>query len=131
MTGTSLRGKLLVFSVFFAGMLAGVMGAYVYETRMDISALAAAADKQQATQSASKKLAEYLELDAPQEQQVEEIMRTTGAEARKLFEPIRPEIESLREQSRARIRAILNEPQQEKYDQWRAERAARSRPRSN
>ncbi|HEX4998692.1 MAG TPA: hypothetical protein VFY29_10715 [Terriglobia bacterium] len=132
MIANALKGKIVVFSIFFLGMVAGAFGFYLYETRILENATAAEpADRQQAARRDYKKFHEYLGLTEDQQKQVDEIMHGMGAESRKLFEPIRPKVEALREQSRDEIRAILNEDQRVKYDQWRAERANRSKNRSN
>ena len=131
-TANATKGRILVFAVFFLGMLAGALGFYVYETRFAESAIAAeVGDRQQAAKRAYKKLHEYLELNEGQRKQVDEIMRNMGAESRKLFDPIRPQVEALREQSRQQVRDVLNDEQKIKYDEWRAERQNRSKARSN
>jgi uncharacterized membrane protein len=127
----AIKGKIVVFAVFFLGMLAGALGLYVYDTRIAGSAIAAEADRQESAKRAYKKLHEYLELNEKQRAQVDEIMRNMGAESRKLFDPIRPQVEAIREQSRQQVREVLNNEQKIKYDQWRAERQNRSKSRSN
>lgn len=132
MIANAIKGKILVFAVFFLGMVAGALGLYLYDTRIAESAIAAeVGDRQQAAKRAYKKMHEYLGLNEPQRTKVDEIMRTMGAESRKLFDPIRPQVEALREESRKQIREVLSDEQKVKYDEWRAERQNRSKARSN
>jgi hypothetical protein len=124
----AMKGKILVFAVFFLGMASGALGLYLYDTRIAESAIAAEnGDGQQAAKRAYKSMREYLELSEEQRKQVDTIMKEMGAESRKLFDPIRPQVEALREQSRAQIRAVLDDEQKVKYDKWRAERANRNK----
>jgi hypothetical protein len=128
----AIKGKILVFSVFFLGMLSGALGLYVYETRIAESALAAGAgDRQQAAKRAYKRLHEYLGLREDQQKQVDGIMKTMGAESRKLLEPIRPQLDAVRDESRKQIRELLDDGQKVKYDEWRAQRANRSKSQSH
>jgi hypothetical protein len=122
----AMKGKILVFAVFFAGMVSGALGLYLYDTRIAESAIAAN-DGQQTAKRAYSSMREYLGLSEQQRTQVDTIMKEMGAESRKLFDPIRPQVEALREQSRNQIRAVLDDEQKIKYDKWRADRAARNK----
>jgi len=132
--GSTAKAKLLVFAVFFIGVITGALAQNVYETR--ISAADSATEKK--SQKEVNQTYDLLGLSAEQRQQWTNIMRESRPEFNKLLEENRkltaqnqPKFDALQEQTRAKIRAILTEEQKKMYNdinEKRRQRQARPRP---
>jgi flagellar biosynthesis chaperone FliJ len=125
----SLKGKALVLAVFIIGIATGMLILNVYETRVsgtrpDGGDRATRAERAQRDVS---RIHDYLGLTEDQKQQVNEILENTRTEFRELQRQTRPQFTALQEASRGRIRAILSEEQQKKYDEFLAEQSNRRR----
>ena len=138
MIANALKGKMLVFAVFFLGMVTGALLINVYETRLKADAREESNGGK--AQQEMGQFFDYLALSSEQRQQWTEIMQESQpeydklfAENRKLTEPTRPRFEALREQTRTRIRTILTEEQVKKYNEFnerqRQRRQSQSRPK--
>jgi hypothetical protein len=133
MIARSIQAKLLVFTIFFVGIATGVLIANFYTTRVTGSRDAAnSADREQRTQRAQRdinKFYDYLGLDESQRNE----MRRIGEETRQEFQDLRmetqPRYQEIQERSRTKIRAILNDEQRDKYDEFRRNMDARRRER--
>lgn len=132
MIARSLKAKFLVFAIFFAGIASGVLIANFYTTRVTSSVdTANNSDRTQRAQRDINKFYDYLGLDQPQREQ----MRKIGEETRREFEELRtetqPRYETIQERSRAKIRAVLNDEQRDKYDEFRRNMDERRRNRGH
>ena len=72
-----------------------------------------------------KRLTSKLDLDSRQQEQVKAIVHETHSGIRQIRNQYRPRIETLLEQSQARINVLLRPDQQEKFRALIAERKAR------
>ncbi len=132
MNGRSLKGKILVFAVFFIGIATGVLITDFYETR--VAGMAPGTGTRDRASRAVRdvsKFHDYLGLDQKQRQQVNEILDETRNEVRTLHKDTQPRFQSIQEESRARIRAILTEEQRKKYDEFRQNLQRRNRDRDS
>jgi len=121
MIARSFKAKALVFVIFFLGIGAGVLVANIYSKRF-VNASAAPADGPQRTQRAQRdinKFYDYLGLNQEQRDQMHKI----GEETRQKFQDLRketqPRFEAIQEASRVKIRAVLDDEQRKKYDDFR------------
>ena len=121
MIGRSIQAKALVFVVFLLGIATGVLVANIYSKRV-VSASPAPADGTQRTQRAVRdinKFYDYLGLNQEQRDQMHKI----GEETRQKFQDLRketqPRFEAIQDASRVKIRAVLNDEQRQKYDDFR------------
>src|SRR5437870_6559413 len=128
MIARSFKAKLLVFAIFFLGIGSGVLIANFYTTRVTGSP-----DNPERAQSAQRdinKFYDYLGLDQTQREQMHKI----GEETRHAFQDLRtetqPRFEAIQEQSREKIRAVLNDEQRTKYDEFRRRMDERRRNRN-
>jgi len=130
MIARSIKAKLLVFMIFFAGIATGVLIANFYTTRVTGSDAANNSDRAQRAQRDINRFYDYLQLDQPQREE----MRRIGEETRHQFEGLRketqPRYEAIQEESRAKIRAVLNDEQRQKYDEFRSRMDERRRNRN-
>jgi Spy/CpxP family protein refolding chaperone len=118
---SAVRAKLLVFAVFLIGLLTGALLDNVYETRWR----SAERDSRRQPEQQVNQLYDFLELTPEQRQQVKSIMDASSPEFQKLFadnrellKPNNQKIAELQEQTRSKIRAILNEEQVKKYNEF-------------
>lgn len=132
--GSAAKAKLLVFAVFLIGAVTGAVTHNVYETR--INSADSAPDK--TSQKEVNQTYDLLGLSAEQRQQWTNIMRESRPEFLKLVEenrtltaPNQPKFDAHREQTQAKIRAILTEEQKKMYNDIIERRRQRqqSRPR--
>jgi hypothetical protein len=127
MIARSLKGKILVFTVFFIGIATGMLILNFYETRVSGSRL----DPVDTTERVSRaqrevtKFHDYLGLSKEQREQTRKLFEEMRGDIRKLRAETQPKFQAIQEQSRAKIRAILNEDQRRKYDEFRQEREER------
>src|SRR5262249_30359001 len=120
MIARTFKAKLLVFAVFFIGIITGVLIANFYTTRVTGSPDAAnPPDRTQRAQRDINKFYDYLRLDPAQREQMHKIGEETRHKFRELRKETHPRFEAIQEKSRAKIRTVLNEEQRAKYDQFR------------
>jgi hypothetical protein len=123
MIARTIKAKLLVFTIFFVGIGTGILIANFYTTRVTgFPDNATAGDRAQRTQRAQrdiKKFYDYLDLDEAQREQMRKIGEETQREFQELRKETQPRSEEIQERSRAKIRAVLNDAQRAKYDEFR------------
>lgn len=133
MIARSLKGKILVFLVFFIGIATGVLMSNFYESRFAQTPTANADPNERATRARSdiQSVHEYLGLNEQQREQVNKILEGTRNSLRQLRRETQPRFEAIQQDSRSKIRALLTEEQREKYDEFRKElQERRSRNRN-
>lgn len=121
MIARALKGKILVFAVFFAGIAAGLFIANFYETRVAGSA-PDNADNRGRTSSLQRdvnKVHDYLGLNQEQRERVDAILEEGRSEVRKLRMETRPRIEAIEENTQIKVRAELNPDQLQRYEEFR------------
>jgi hypothetical protein len=131
MIARSIKAKVLVFAVFFIGILTGVLIANFYTTRVMTSSpdTANPPDRTQRAQRDINKFYDYLGLDQNQREQMHKIGEETRHQFQELRKETKPRFEAIQEESRARIRAVLNDEQRTKYDEFRRKMDERRRNR--
>jgi len=129
MISPSIKGKLLVFSVFFLGIASGMLLTKSWENR---AGELKADDRAKADVN---KFYDYLALDESQRIQMKKITEDIRPEINKIFKQIRPQmdqIEALRKESRNQMRSILTDEQKIKYDEFSEAMRKKQKPkRSN
>ena len=110
------KASVLVLAVFLLGMLVGGLGIHVMGSR-------AAANNQQApppktSEDVLKQLGAECSLTGDQEKQIKSIMDDVMSQYRDLYEPIRPQIEEVRQAGRQRMRAVLSPEQLPKFEEY-------------
>jgi hypothetical protein len=121
MIARSLKAKILVFAVFFIGIATGVLIANFYEARVT-GTPADVANNGERAQRAKRdvnRFRDYLGLNQTQREQMDKIMEETRAEFRKLREETHPRFQAIEMESRNKVRAILDDEQLKKYDEFR------------
>ena len=111
MIGRSSKAKALVFAVFFLGIGTGVLVANFYTTR--------GANAPQTAQRDINKFYDYLGLDQAQREKMHKIGEETRREFQDLRKETQPRFEAIQAASRDKIRAVLNDAQRKKYDDFR------------
>ena len=131
MIARSLKGKILVFTVFFIGIATGMLILNFYETRVSGSRLdpADTTERVSRAQREVTKFHDYLGLSEEQRAQTHKLFEEMRGDIRKLRAETQPKFQSIQEQSRAKIRAILSEDQRRKYDEFLQNRQQRNRDR--
>jgi Spy/CpxP family protein refolding chaperone len=123
MISRTIKGKVLVFAVFFIGIASGVLIANFYEQHVAGSRRDSERDERaERARNNVKRFNEYLGLTEQQQQEVSKIMEGTRSEFRKLSQETQPKYRAIEEASRDQIRALLTEEQKAKYDEFRARR---------
>jgi hypothetical protein len=132
MIARSIKAKVLVFSIFFVGIATGVLISNFYTTHVTGSpdGTNSSDDRAQRTQRDINRFYDYLGLDQPQREEMRKIGEETRHEFQDLRNETRPRYDAIQERSRARIRAVLNEAQRAKYDQFRHDMDERRRNRN-
>jgi Spy/CpxP family protein refolding chaperone len=132
MIARAIKAKLLVFAVFFIGILTGVLIANFYTTRVMTSSpdTPTSPDRTQRAQRDINKFYDYLSLDPNQREQMHKIGEETRQEFQELRKETQPRFEAIRQQSRAKIRAVLNDEQRTKYDEFNRKMDERRRNRN-
>src|SRR4051812_34371568 len=111
-------GKILVFAIFFVGIATGAVLDNVYRTRVAASDTNANKDRPNPQDRARRdqdQMAKYLGLDQAQQDQIHKILEDMRAESRQL----RDRGDTLAESTREKIRAVLNDEQRKKLDEFR------------
>ena len=123
MIARSNKAKLLVISIFFVGIATGVLVTNFYTNRLTSASDAAnSSERDQRTQRAQRdinRFYDYLGLDQAQREEMRRIGEETRHEFQELRKETQPRYEAIQEGSRAKIRAVLNEEQRAKYDEFR------------
>ena len=130
MIARSIKAKLLVFAIFFVGIATGILLANFYTTRVSGSPDAANNSPQRAQRDINK-FYDYLGLDAAQREQMHKIGDETRHEFQELRKETQPRYEEIQERSRVKIRAVLNDEQRAKYDEFRRNMDERRRKRDS
>jgi Spy/CpxP family protein refolding chaperone len=129
MIATSLKGKILVFLIFFVGIAMGVLIGGFYDTRV-LGNLPGTANRPERARRDVNSFHDYLDLTVEQREQVNKILEETGGEFRKLRKETQPQFDALQKNSQAKIRAVLTEEQRKKYDEFIESRSKRPRRRN-
>lgn len=130
MIARALKGKILVFAVFFIGIATGILITNFYETR--VAGQTDARDNRDRGVNGQRdvnKVHDYLGLDQEQRQRVNAILEEGRSQVRMLRAQSRPKVEAIEENTQARIRAVLNPDQLTRYEEFR--RSVRERGRKN
>ena len=130
MIARSLKGKVLVFTVFFIGIATGVLIANFYTTRVTGSPDTAPGVRAQRAQRDINKFYDYLGLNQDQREQMHKIGEETRHEFQTLRQETQPRYQAIQEESRKKIRALLTEEQRVKYDEARRNIEERRRNRN-
>ena len=124
----SAKAKALVFAVFFLGIGTGVLIANFYTNRVgSLSAVPNTPDRNQTAQRDINKFYDYLGLDQAQREKMHKIGEETRREFQDLRKETQPRFEAIQESSRDKIRAVLNDDQRKKYDDFRQRMEERRR----
>jgi hypothetical protein len=125
----SFKGKLLVFSVFFLGIVSGVLMTSAWEKRLLSAVNTSDVKSADRAKADVNKFYDYLGLSPDQRVQVKQITEASRPEFNKLFQQTRPQITELQKQTREHIRAVLTDEQKKKYDDfYEAQRNKRKQP---
>jgi len=126
----SFKAKVLVFAIFVLGIGAGVLLANFYTTRVASAPAPTAPDRSQGAQRDINKFYDYLGGVTPeQREQMHKIAEETRREFQALRKETQPRFEAIQAASRAKIRAVLNNDQRKKYDEFRKRMDERRRNR--
>jgi hypothetical protein len=128
MIARALKGKLLVFAVFFIGIATGILILNFYETRVAGRDLRDNRDRGTADQRQTR-VHDYLGLNQEQRDMINAILEEGRLEVRKLRAESRPRIEAMEEATQNKIRAVLTPDQLTRYEEYR--RTVRERRNRN
>jgi len=129
MIAKSLKGKILVFLIFFVGIATGILIGSFYHTRV-LGNRSDASDRPERARRDVNYIHDYLDLTTAQRDQVNKILAETGEEFKKLRKQTQPEFEALQKSSQDKIRAVMTEQQRKKYDEFLESRSKRQRRRN-
>ncbi|HEY2381026.1 MAG TPA: hypothetical protein VGK48_07565 [Terriglobia bacterium] len=118
MIGASGKAKTLVFAIFLLGIGAGVLGANLYTTRMVSAPAPITPDRNQGARRDINKFYDYLGLNQDQREQMHKIGEETIHSFQDLRKETQPRFEAIQEASRVKIRAVLDNEQRKKYDDF-------------
>ena len=120
MIARSLKGKILVFAVFFTGIATGILIMNFYETRVaGQTDIRDNRDRGPNGQRDVNRVHDYLGLDQQQRERVNAILEEGRGEVRRLRMESRPKIEAMEAQTQGRIREVLNPDQLKRYEEFR------------
>jgi hypothetical protein len=114
----TVQGKILVFIIFFLGLVAGGLLTRAYETRVEGGSREDSASRARRAQSDMNAFHDYLGLDESQREAVKKILGETGKEFSDLRAQTQPQFKAIRERSREKIRAVMTDEQRQKYDEY-------------
>lgn len=109
------KASILVLAVFLLGLLVGGLGVHVMGSKAappPPTPLPATSDE------VVKQLDVKCSLTADQQKQIRVIMEDVMSEYHRLYEPIRPQIEEVRQAGRQRIRGVLTPEQLPKFEEY-------------
>ncbi|MFZ3199975.1 MAG: hypothetical protein WA175_02370, partial [Candidatus Acidiferrales bacterium] len=117
MEKTKARGEaaLLIAVVFLLGVLLGAVATHMWGERVWGQQNAYSAGRKPVNQVVAE-FTKELQLTLDQQTQVAAIIDDTRAQWKALYAPLDAQKEQIRQQSRARIRALLTPEQQPKFD---------------
>jgi len=115
---TRREAALLVFVVFLLGLLVGGVGNHLWGERVWGRQQPRPHAGPPSREEVVNKLTAELQLTPDQQKQIGPIIDDTRAQIRAVYEPADAEHEKIRQQGRARIRAVLTPEQQPKFDQF-------------
>jgi hypothetical protein len=131
MIARSIKAKFLVFAVFLIGIVTGMLISNFYTTRvLTGSPDPANPDRTMRAQRDINKFYDYLGLNQAQREQMHKIGEETRHDFQELRKETQPRFAAIQEQSRVKIRAVLNEEQRTKYDEFRRRMDERRRNRN-
>ena len=113
-----LKAKVLVFAVFFIGISTGILITNFYTTRV-ASAPDTASSRVERAERDINKFYDYLGLNLSQREQMRKIGEDCRREFRQLRAENKPKFDAIREASRTKIRALLDNEQEKKYEEFR------------
>src|SRR5687767_7987000 len=108
MIARALKGKLLVFGVFFLGIASGILINNFYEARVAGGDIDEDRSRAGNGQRGTNRVHDYLGLTQEQRERVDAILEEERQEVRKLRAESRPRIEAIQEDAQTKIRAILS-----------------------
>jgi len=129
MIARALKGKILVFAVFFVGIATGILITNFYETRVAAN-LQDSRERNGRVNRDVNKVHDYLGLTDEQRENVNTILEEGRREVRALRMESRPKIEAIEEHTQARIRAVLTPEQRTRYEEFRRSVRERKNRRS-
>jgi hypothetical protein len=115
---TRREAALLVLVVFLLGLLVGGVGNHLWGERVWGRQQVGPHQGPPSREEIVNKLTLELQLTPDQQKQIGPIIDDTRAQVRALYEPVDAEHDKIRQQGRARIRAVLTVEQQPKFDQF-------------
>ena len=130
MIARALKGKLLVFAVFFIGIGTGILITNFYETRVAGRDTTENRERGNNAQRQANRVHDYLGLNQEQRDRINAILEEGRLEVRKLRSESRPKIEAMEEATQAKIRSVLTPDQLTRYEEYRRtvrERRSRNR----
>ena len=110
------KASILVLSVFLLGMVLG--GLMVHMKGSSVVAGNPPAALPSTSDDVVKQLDAKCSLTPDQQKQIRQIMDNVMEEYHRLYEPIRPEIEEVRQAGRQRIRGVLTLEQLPKFEEY-------------
>jgi hypothetical protein len=124
----SLKGKVLALIVFLIGIGTCIIITNLYDTRV-AGNQADTRDRVTRSRRDVNSVLDFLGLDGAQREQVNKILEETRSEFRELQKQTQPQFQALRETSQNKIRAVLNDEQRAKYDEFIQSQEERRRRR--
>ena len=121
MIARALKGKILVFAVFFVGIFTGMLIINFYETRVAGSPPVTRDNRGRSNdlQREVSRVHDYLGLDQVQRELINSILEEGREQVRQLRADTRPRVQAIEENTQSRIRAVLNPNQIERYEKFR------------
>jgi len=113
---TRTEAAMLVLVVFLLGVLVGGLGGHLWGERVWGHSGPARHSGPPSRDQIVSNLARELQLTSDQQKQIAAIIDETRAQVRAAYAPADAQHEQIRQQGRARIRAILTADQQTKFD---------------
>jgi len=114
-----LKAKILVFGVFFIGIVTGLLIANFYTTR--VASAPDTINPQERAKKAQKdinKFYDYLGANESQREEIHKIAEDTRRQLREFREETHPRLQAIQDGGRAKIRMLLNDEQRKKYDEF-------------
>ena len=132
MIARSIKATFLLFAIFLIGIVTGILISNFYTTRVLTGSPDPAnpPDRTMRAQRDINKFYDYLELNQAQREQMHKIGEETRHEFQELRKETQPRFAAIQEKSRVKIRAVLNEEQRTKYDEFRRQMDERRRNRN-
>lgn len=113
-----LKAQLVILTTFVLGVIIGASGQYLIARQ-------SAPKPPPTTKEAVEELSRVIKLDESQQTRIEQILNDTKARYQELRVQLRPQYNSVRDESRRRIRELLSPEQQNLYDQLNREQDAK------